>query len=215
MGLSFMFNDKNGTTEFAKISQGISSKYEGKGLSIKTGEVFSNDITPVVALENGKPSLLLMKWGFPKRGSTDILEAARSETASKRRRFASPLARRRCVIPTTGFIDWEKAEDGSKKKIICLTPDNPMLYITGIYCYIKNHGNDKSIAGRFVVLTQAGSRDITGKQNRMPVIIYKDEINRWLTDLSFAKTIMNRNTVPVIRTTAERRNASSKDSQAG
>jgi putative SOS response-associated peptidase YedK len=145
-------------------------------------------------LENNKPTLVLMKWGFPKSGSTEMIEAARSETASQKRMFASPLARRRCVIPTTGFIDWELSENGSKKKIHYIAPDSSMLYMAGIYGHYRNHKFDEPIAGRFVVLTQSGNTDKCKNENRMPVMLYKDEIHRWLTDMSYAKAIMNRPT---------------------
>jgi len=202
MSASILFMDEGSNVVFSKIAHGIGLKYNGKGLSIKTGEILPNDHVPVTALENGKPSLFLMKWGFPVKGSTELVVNARSETASQKRMFASPLARRRCVIPSTGFLVWLKPEGKPKNKIILSVSGSSMFYIAGIYSEHQKHGDDEPIANRFVVLTQPASTVIDSNLKRIPVMLYKNEICRWLTDQSFANTIMNRKTIQLNRIVA-------------
>ena len=202
MCASYMFDDKSGDEEFDRIVQGISGRYYRNSLTVKTGEIFPNDAAPVVLIENGVPVIYLMKWGFCKPKGEGLVATAKSETAYQRRMFASPLARRRCVIPSTGFYDWDKDDGQTNGKILFNTADSAMLYMAGLYTEYKTHNNKEPLASRFVILTQPANEDFNGLHSRMPVILYKDEIRRWLTDMPYAKTIMSRDTVRLIRTAA-------------
>ena len=198
----FVLLDEGEIAEINKIVQEVGMKYDGKGLTMKTGEIFPTDAAPIVLLENGKPSIHLMMWGFPKRDNKGVLINARSETASQKRMFAAPFARRRCVIPTTGFLEWEKGKGRAKQKIQFNTADSPMLYIAGIYTDYPPKNKDEPPTSRFVILTQPANDSISDIHSRMPVILYKNEIRRWLTDIAFANTIISRNTVGLIRKAA-------------
>jgi putative SOS response-associated peptidase YedK len=198
----FLILDENEVAEINKIVAEIGMKYDGKGLTMKTGEIFPTDNAPIVSLENGKPSILLMKWGFPKWDGKGVVINARSETAAQKQMFAEPLARRRCVIPSTGFFEWEKLEGKAKQKFRFNTADSPMLYMAGLYTDYNDQNEDKQLTSRFVILTRQANDSISDIHDRMPVILYKDEIRRWLTDLTFANNIMNRDSVRIIRTAA-------------
>ena len=169
---------------------------------MKTGEIFPTDTAPVVSMENGKPSLLLMKWGFPKLDGKGVVHNARSETASKKRMFAASFAHRRCVIPSTGFIEWTKGNEHPKQKIQFNATDSPMLYMAGLYASYPHQKEVEPLASRFVILTQPANDSVNDIHSRMPVILYKDEIRRWLTDITFANAVMSRQTVVLNRKAA-------------
>ena len=198
----FVLLDEGEIAEINKIVAEVGMKYDGKGLTMKTGEIFPTDHAPSVALENGKPSILLMKWGFPKSDGNGVVINARSETASQKRMFATAFARRRCVIPSTGFFEWTKGRGKAKQKLLFGTADSPMLYMAGLYADYETQNEDEPITSRFVILTQPANDSISDIHNRMPVILYKNEIRRWLTDVAFANTIMSRDTVKLKRTAA-------------
>jgi putative SOS response-associated peptidase YedK len=198
----FILLDEGEIAEINKIVAEVGMKYNGRGLTMKTGEIYPTDTAPTVSLENGKPSILLMKWGFPKFGGKGVVINARSETAAQKRMFAAPLARRRCVIPSTGFIEWEKLDGGGKQKYRLNTADSPMLYMAGLYTDYHVGEKDEPPSSRFVILTQPANDSISDIHSRMPVILYKDEIRRWLTDLPYANSIMSRDCVRLIRTAA-------------
>ena len=73
------------------------------GLPFATGEVFPSDPAMVVVQQDGAPLVTVMKWGYT--GSSRLLINARAETAAEKPTFATDLALRRCVIPTTGFFE--------------------------------------------------------------------------------------------------------------
>ena len=199
----FVIFDDNEIAEINRIVKEIGMKYDGTGLSMKTGEIFPTDNAPVVAMENGKSSLLLMKWGFPKWDGKGVVINARSETASEKRMFAAPFKSRRLVIPSTGFIEWHKCEGKEKRKYIFNTADSSMLYLAGIHTECVG-GETKQPAGRFVILTRQANASVSDIHNRMPVILFKNEIHRFITDMVFANAVMRRDTVHLIRTEVSR-----------
>ena len=199
----FILLDEAEVAEIGRIVQEVGMKYDGKGISMKTGEIFPTDYAPVVSLENGKPSLFLMKWGFPKPDGKGVVINARSETAPQKRMFSASFARRRCVIPSNGFIEWTKDRGNAKQKILFGASDCPMLYMAGLYDSFPAENEHEPLLDRFVILTRQADESVGNMHSRMPVILQKNEIRLWLTDTPFAKTIMSRDTAQLIHTAAE------------
>ena len=190
--------DDEEIAEIAKIVNEIGMKYDGRGLSMKTGEVFPTDNAPVVKVGQNKPALHLMKWGFPKHDGKGVVINARSETASQKRMFAASFAAQRCVVPSTGFIEWAKENGKPKGKIRFNLADSPMLYMAGLYSEYPAANENEYLSYRFVILTREANESISEVHSRMPVILYKNEIRRWLTDDTFANGIIRRDTVGLV-----------------
>ena len=109
---------------------------------MKTGEIFPTDLTPVLLPYADVIVPRLMVWGFPSFRNKGVIINARSETVREKKLFASALEKRRCIIPSTGFYEW----NAEKKKFLFNMPDSGMLYMAGIYD--RFDGED-----RFVILT--------------------------------------------------------------
>jgi putative SOS response-associated peptidase YedK len=169
---------------------------------MKLGEVFPTNNAAVVALQNDKPALSLMKWGFPHWQNKSVIINAKSETAADKKMFAQALYTRRCIIPSTGFYEWARTDGKAKTKFRFNAPDNPMLYMAGLYTNFTSQESDEPLTERFVILTRAANSDIADVHNRMPVILYKDEIARWLRDFEFAEAVMSRDSIRLIREAA-------------
>jgi putative SOS response-associated peptidase YedK len=58
--------------------------------------------------------------GLPELRSNGFINNARSETAQEKKLTAAALKRRRCVIPSTAFLDGRR-----KKKYLFNMPDSP------------------------------------------------------------------------------------------
>lgn len=52
-----------------------------------------------------------MKWGFAPTYMKQLMINARSETISEKKLFKEAFFRRRCLIPASGYYEWEKAEN--------------------------------------------------------------------------------------------------------
>lgn len=138
---------------------------------MKTGEIFPTETAPILIPERDLVIPRLMVWGFPNFRNKGVIINARSETAREKKLFGASLERRRCVIPSTGFYEW----DASKRKFLFNMPDSRMLYMAGIYSQFDGEN-------RFVILTTEANDSMKGVHSRMPVILSKDRVRDWIFD---------------------------------
>ena len=146
------------------------------GYSPKVGEVFPNDQTALIVAGQRQVQVVSMKWGFPGFDSKRTLINARSETVQNKPMFARYFAANRCVYPTTGFFEWSKQKD----KIWFNYHETPQpLYIAGFYGNFKDEK-------RSILLTTAPNKSMVKVHDRMPLILTKSQINRWIYRQDFA-----------------------------
>jgi len=159
--------------------------------AVKTGEIFPTDTVPLVALAGGNAEAVTGVWGFPhwEPGKRPIINA-RSESAHARRMFAKPLRQGRCVVPSTGYYEWMREGKKAVGKYLFREPGSPMLYMAGISGQFK--GEDGAWRSHFVILTREPTAFVLPYHDRMPVILGKDEIERWLCDDAYAETVFSR-----------------------
>ena len=153
--------------EIQKIVNSINLRY-GPG-AVKTGEIFPTNIAPVLLAKDNTIDAAPLIWGFPGFQGRGVLINARSETAAEKRTFAKPLAVSRCVVPTTGFFEWNR----QKTKYRFCGQGNPALYLAGLY-------NTYQGVERYVILTKAANASVQEIHDRMPVVLRADAVERWL-----------------------------------
>lgn len=174
--------------ELRKIDLDIKSK---TNVLYKTGEVFPTNIVPILANSNGRPELQLMNWGIPKWDGKGHVINAKSETVAEKRLFAQALYQRRCVVPSTGFFEWNKFDNSKKKdKFLFTSANDRMLYMAGIYNIIKVGDEFRNY---FVILTRSANSTIIDIHDRMPVLLYKNELKNWLGNEQFINLLFDRN----------------------
>ncbi|MEQ8198856.1 MAG: SOS response-associated peptidase [Clostridiaceae bacterium] len=138
---------------------------------MKRGEIFPTNVVPVLVPEKNERGARLFTWGFPSFHGKNVIINARSESVHEKRMFKSSLEKRRCVIPSTGFYEW----DSQKKKFLFNMPDSSLLYMAGIYNQFEGEN-------RFVILTAAANSSVLEVHERMPVVLPQDKIENWLYD---------------------------------
>lgn len=146
---------------------------------MKTGEIFPTNVAPVFVPQKEIITPKLMVWGFPNFRNKGVIINARAETVREKKLFGSSLRERRCIIPSTGFYEW----DADKKKFIFNMPDSQMLYMAGIYNQFEGEN-------RFVILTTEANSSIADVHNRMPVVVPKDRIEDWIMDVELVDNIL-------------------------
>lgn len=105
---------------------------------------------------------------------------ARAESALEKPMFRKPVLERRCVVPSTGFYEWDHT-GGQKEKYFLRLPDEGVLYMAGI-------AKDSA----FTILTTAASPSVARIHERMPVILRREELRNWLGDGAFIRTVLDR-----------------------
>lgn len=140
---------------------------------------------PVVRL-NGEAAreLSLLRWGLVPFWAEDErigykMINARSETAAKKPSFRDAFAKRRCLIPATGYYEWQKLDETGKKKQpyhITLPDDGPFA-MAGLW-----ERNLKGETPRLTctILTTVAGEDTRHIHDRMPVILSPEHYRVWL-----------------------------------
>ena len=172
---------------------------------LKTGEIFPGNVVPILLTAEADPFVpkakilpdpdsepdpqpdlepagdsqliaLPMVWGFPGFKGSQLLINARQETVAEKPTFCESFADRRCVIPTTGFIEWSHDERGKAvDKFRFNDPETQMLFLAGIYTFV---GQEL----RFVILTTAANPTMAEIHHRQPLIIPTQMIRPWVND---------------------------------
>lgn len=108
--------------------------------------------------------------------SVPVIFNARAETVEEKKTFRQSLFTNRCVVPSTGFYEWDEQK---KKHLFRLPPGEQTLYMAGI---CKEYDGIQ----RYVILTTAANNSMKAIHDRMPVILPKDKILLWATDTATA-----------------------------
>lgn len=159
--------------EMAAIYQRTQDRYPHAVL--KHGEIFPSDVAPI--LYGGDMMAVPARWGYPAYKGSGILINARAESAKEKVSFSESLLLRRCIIPTTGYYEWDR----NKAKYRFNRQGDSMLYLGG-FCQRFPDG------ARFVILTTEPSGSVRHIHDRMPLVIAPDSesMKKWNTDREWA-----------------------------
>jgi len=111
----------------------------------------------------------LQNWGYRMTGSLVI--NARAETAAEKALFRDSVAARRCVVPSTGFYEWDR----EKRKFFFTLPNEGALYMAGLY---DLRGGKPC----YCILTTAANASMEAVHHRMPLVLRREQIISWLND---------------------------------
>ncbi|MCE7735124.1 MAG: SOS response-associated peptidase [Candidatus Heimdallarchaeota archaeon] len=155
----------------SKLSHNIEPRYN----------IAPNDEVYVVVSEN-QNQLKLMKWGLlphwsPEKTSSKKMINARSETIWQKGAFKHSIAKKRCVIPASGFYEW-KEDKGKKIPYFFYLEDQDVMPLGGIYdTWYSDFGY--TITSFSIITTEANSV-VENIHNRMPLILNQKNIEKWL-----------------------------------
>jgi putative SOS response-associated peptidase YedK len=137
---------------------------------------------PVVFLLDEKRTLAEFRWGLipywtkdPKKSKPMI--NARSESVAEKAFFKGCLERRRCLIPASGFYEWQKTPAGKIPMNIHLE-DQKLFAFAGLWDQWKSP--DGSIIRSCTILTTSANALVAGIHDRMPVILEPQSEALWL-----------------------------------
>ncbi len=140
---------------------------------------------PVAVIPNREPRKLdHFVWGLipswakdPKMGSRMI--NARAEGVAEKPSFRAAFRRRRCLIPATGFYEWQK-NPGQKSKTpmyIQLKSGSPFAF-AGLWEDWRSPDGSQVLS--CTIITTEPNSFMAPIHNRMPVILPPDAYDTWL-----------------------------------
>jgi putative SOS response-associated peptidase YedK len=125
-------------------------------------------------------------WGLIPPWADDIrigqkMINARCETAGEKPSFRHALKRRRCIVPISGFYEWQRvgaAPTGPKQPYYITAADGNPLALGGLW-EIWDGPNGEQIES-CTILTTTANQSLSAMHDRMPVIIPAPSIPTWL-----------------------------------
>ena len=104
---------------------------------------------------------------------------ARAETVAEKPMFRDAFRRTRCLIPASGYYEWQTTPDGKQPYYITST-NGPMLTIAGLWSEWRDRVNDETLTTCTMIITEANSF-ISAIHDRMPVLLDRESADAWLS----------------------------------
>jgi putative SOS response-associated peptidase YedK len=140
------------------------------------------DQIPIVRVDprDGKREVVMARWGlipFWMKEKPKVPHInARAETVEKQPLFREAFAKRRCLIPATGFFEWEKREDG-KQPYRFIRKDLDPFAFAGVWEFARISGEE--ILSTAIIVGEANP--LVGRvHDRMPVMLRSEDYDDWL-----------------------------------
>ncbi len=145
--------------------------------------VAPSQMVPVIVSQHGKAGMVMMQWGLIPRMTRDPKISmhpinAKGETLTERPLFSNLLRSHRCLVPASGFYEWKK--EGTRKIPFYIhLKSAPLFSIAGLYdvWYDAN----ATAHPTYTIVTTAANELVAPLHNRMPVILKREDEDRWLT----------------------------------
>jgi putative SOS response-associated peptidase YedK len=148
---------------------------------VASSDVRPTQSIPVVAMGR---ELTLMEWGIApswaqERSKGAPLINARAEGIETKPTFRKPLRFQRCIIPATGFYEWQAPAGGGRKvKYLFTRADGDFLALAGLYDLQKTADGQEHPA--CVIITTEPNDVVAPIHNRMPVVLAREDEDVWL-----------------------------------
>jgi putative SOS response-associated peptidase YedK len=145
---------------------------------------------PVLAVrfnpKTGQRSLDALRWGLVPHWAKDLsmgarLINARAETLATTTAFRDAFQRRRCLIPASGFYEWQK--DGKTRTPYAVLPaDDPLFAFAGLWENWRDAaaGADAPWIRSCSIVTGEPNALLAPIHDRMPVILPREAWPLWL-----------------------------------
>jgi len=132
----------------------------------------------VVRLQSDVKEFASLNWGFvPAWAKPDIKIKpinAKAETIREKPYFRSAFKTQRCIIPVSGFYEWQ-GNKGHKQPYAIYSLNDAYFGIAGLW-------EKKAEVETFTIITTAANELMKTIHHRMPVILDKNNYDAWLKE---------------------------------
>ncbi|BAZ44279.1 hypothetical protein NIES4102_12870 [Chondrocystis sp. NIES-4102] len=150
----------------------------------------SQTILVVKSDEDNQRSLNLMKWGLIPSWVKNLanwksnLINARAETITEKPSFRGAFKRRPCLIPASGYYEWNQA----KQPYYFQPPDNTLFALAGLW---ESWSDEEEELTTCTIITTEANTQVAEVHHRMPVIIRPQDYDLWLGEVEGRKQLLN------------------------
>ncbi len=122
----------------------------------------------------------LMRWGLVPHWSKApktrySLINAKAETLTEKPAWRGPFRHRRCLVPATGFYEWQPTAHGKQPWYIRPARE-PLFAFAGLWDYWEG----EHLLNSFAIVTVPANAAVAPIHERMPAILAPADYDRWL-----------------------------------
>jgi len=137
--------------------------------------------------QDGKRRLERMRWGlvpswWPKTLKEFKLATfnARVETVQDKATFRGPFKRTRCLIPVSGYYEWQDTPGGKQPWYFTARNGSPALMIAGLCDEWKDKASGETLKSCTMLITEP-NKFVAEVHDRMPVLLAEKDYEPWLS----------------------------------
>ncbi len=125
-----------------------------------------------------------MRWGLIPSWAKDAKLGlstinARVETACSKPTFRNAWKHHRCLVPSSGYFEWQLQPDGrTKQPYFIHAADAPILMFAGLW--ERWRAPDGQLVDSYSVVTQPAAGSTTPLHDRMPLVLPRERLHDWL-----------------------------------
>ena len=152
---------------------------------------------PIVAIveQQGRRTAELFRWGFVPGWVKDpreftLLINARAETMATKPSFRDAVRNSRCVVPATGYYEWMKGADDTRRPYFISSAETETMAFAGLYSTWAGPNGEE--VDTVCIVTVDPNLEISGVYDRMPAILRGEAaIDAWLNtrDVDVAEAV--------------------------
>ena len=146
----------------------------------------TDPIDVVLTDEDGKRNCISMRWGLiPMWWNKPIKEMklatfnARAETVTTKPIFRESFKRNRCLIPASGYYEWQDTPQG-KQPYYFTRRDGAPVTIAGLWDRWRDRATGEHVISATMIITEP-STFVAKMHDRMPVILEDKDFEPWLS----------------------------------
>jgi len=143
----------------------------------------TTEIDTIVPALN-KRGVVPMRWGLvPSWWSKPLKEMrmatfnARAETVAEKPMFRDAFKKRRCLIPASGYYEWQDTPSG-KQPYYFTRRDGQVMTIAGLWSNWKDKTTGEDLKSCTMVITEP-NKFVADVHDRMPVILEAKDFEQW------------------------------------
>jgi putative SOS response-associated peptidase YedK len=140
-----------------------------------------------IVAEDGKRELIRARWGLiPNWWKKPLKELklatfnARAETVDEKPMFRSAFKRKRCLIPVSGYYEWQDTPGGKQPWYFTARDGSPALTIAGLWDEWTDKETLKRLKSCTMIITEP-NKFVAEVHDRMPVLLTEEQFDPWLS----------------------------------
>lgn len=167
--------------------------FDPSRLALPTYNIAPSQPALVVRDRDGRREVAALQWGLVPFWARDSsvgqrMINARAETLGSRPAYRAAYRQRRCLVPATGFYEWQKRGRSKQPHLIRAANGRPFAF-AGLW--ESWAGGGQGPLETFTIVTRDAAGPVRELHDRMPVIFEPDRAGPWLDPAGDAAALEN------------------------